>query len=257
MWICDREEFSIRKCAVPHVALSSIGPLNTQMSSSAVGNVVERGSRYTNVLIRMRKSHREGLSIRKRSHPYEKKSSRRFIKHGRHCSFIFSVFEKGSQQRKEPHFILFRAREGLSTTEGSTFRSLPCSRRALNYGTSQIFVLFRARKKFSTTEEGALYYFPHQKKHSTRKSPAYSFLSSTRCIANALVQSASQVNRILITQTSSIDEFLYPIYNNSKQNLLIPSVLVESLDKFPLIRRMIFCCPFVFMTKNFPRSVVR
>lgn len=132
------------------------------------------------------------------------------------------MYERGYQAGKESQFVL-----------------LPYSRGVLKHG--------RDHKPFSFVSEKDSQpgkYFSSV--HGFR--PTHCFTRHTKSIV---------FPRYSTTQTSSIDEFLYPIYKNSNRNLLIPSVLVESLDKFPLIRRMIFWGPFVFMTKNIPPSVIR
>ena len=54
-----------------------------------------------------------------------------FIKHGRKCNSSSSVYERGYQARKRSQFVLFRIREGLSSTEGIAIRSLPYPRGVL------------------------------------------------------------------------------------------------------------------------------
>lgn len=93
-----------------------------------------------------------------------------FIKHGRKCNSSSSVYERGYQARKRSQFVLFRVREGLSSTEGIAIRSLPypergspstegivicelpCTRRGYQAGKESQFVLFRIREGFSSTE---------------------------------------------------------------------------------------------------------
>ena len=71
--------------------------------------------------------------------------TRGVIKHGRDRNSFSSVYERGSQARKESQFVLFRIREGFSSTEGITNRSLSYPRGALKHG--------RDHKPFSFVSE--------------------------------------------------------------------------------------------------------
>lgn len=147
--------------------------------------------------------------------------------------------ERGYQAGKESQFVLFRIREGFSSTEGITNPVLFRIREGLSSTEGITIVLFRIREGLSTGE--VLFFCP---RFSGQRTVSLGILSQS------YFHGTHHSNFV-------IDEFLYPIYKNSNRNLLIPSVLVESLDKFPLIRRMIFWGPFVFMTKNIPPSVIR
>ena len=95
--------------------------------------------------------------------------TRGVIKHGRDRNSFSSVYERGSQARKESQFVLFRIREWFSSTEGIVICELPCTRGVIKPGrnrnsSSSVFergsqarkgsqtVLFRIREGLSSTE---------------------------------------------------------------------------------------------------------